>query len=61
MSEEIKVGDTVTLKSGGPGMTVEKFVQLAAVPGNSAACVWFDAHNNIQRNTFPLAALEAYE
>ena len=49
---EIKVGDTVELKSGGPVMTVNKFV----LPDNNSTgsdsieqveCVWFDHENNI--------------
>jgi len=43
---EIKVGDVVRLKSGGPDMTVE-----AIEDDQYVSCVWFQG-NNVLRNTF---------
>jgi uncharacterized protein YodC (DUF2158 family) len=51
MSETIKVGDVVQLKSGGPKMTVN-FVEE-----NVAACTWFDK-NKKESSRFPVAALK---
>lgn len=52
MAGQIKAGDVVRLKSGGPDMTVEK------VEGTSAVCDWFDASGNPQRRHFAVASLE---
>ena len=49
---QFDVGDTVNLKSGGPLMTVEHFVEESYV-----GCVWFEEHQ-IQRGTFPAATLD---
>lgn len=59
---EIKEGDTVRLKSGGPLMTV---IYLTAgsyapedAPKNKAYCQWFPDHSKKpESDTFPLIAL----
>jgi uncharacterized protein YodC (DUF2158 family) len=41
---ELKVGDVVTLKSGGPKMTVEQIgkFSMSSTAHNRAKCTWFD-------------------
>jgi uncharacterized protein YodC (DUF2158 family) len=50
MSEAIKVGDVVCLKTGGCPMTVE------AIEGWKAVCVWTDHARNF-RESYPLLVL----
>lgn len=46
-AKELKVGDVVTLKSGGPDMTVSR-------AGHSAVeCIWFDHDYKCQNGDFP--------
>ncbi|NBH74742.1 YodC family protein [Rodentibacter pneumotropicus] len=54
--EEIKVGDTVQLKSGGPVMTV-----ISERTDDEVLCKWFDSNNRPYDETFPKAALYIYE
>ena len=43
MSETLKPGDTVRLKSGGPLMTIEDIDDYGMVsPLKKATCTWFD-------------------
>ncbi|MCA9623147.1 MAG: DUF2158 domain-containing protein [Myxococcales bacterium] len=51
MADQIKKGDTVQLKSGGPPMTVEE------VDGDEIVCVWFDHKNQLERSVFQVATL----
>lgn len=53
MGEEIKKGDTVRLKSGGPLMTVQ------SIADNEASCTWFDDKNNRKEGIFDPATLKA--
>ena len=56
MSDDLKPGDIVMLKSGGPDMTV-------ADDGGSAGylnCMWFDA-TGPQEQEFPVVGLKAVE
>ena len=46
----LKIGDTVQLKSGGPIMTVEN------IEDNFVRCVWFEK-NQVQRAAFPPVTL----
>ena len=56
MSEAIKAGDTVRLKSGGPVMTVN---QVGDHYGTLTAwCAWFDGTKAIN-GTFPVTSLES--
>ncbi|MCK4819568.1 DUF2158 domain-containing protein [bacterium] len=52
MSEELKVGDVVKLKSGGIKMTIEEIV----VDDGDVSCVWFDG-TQPQRGEFPAITL----
>ena len=48
---EFRNGDTVTLKSGGPEMTV------TAVEGDSIRCTWFEGKKPPHEKAFPYGAL----
>lgn len=52
MKEEIKAGDIVYLKSGGPKMTVVS----TYVDDSMAECAWFD-QNKAEGASFPMEAL----
>jgi uncharacterized protein YodC (DUF2158 family) len=56
MSDEIKTGDVVTLKSGGPEMTVNGF---SSDHSNMAECVWFDG-NVLREGAFYIDTLTAW-
>jgi len=59
MPEEIKVGDVVQLKSGGPDMTVDEIGKsgMDSTGPLSAWCTWF--HNGEEkRSSFPLTSLK---
>jgi uncharacterized protein YodC (DUF2158 family) len=56
MAEEIKAGDTVELKSGGPLMTVERvFAGIKNEP--KAACQWFEGSKAMSEN-FSVSSLK---
>jgi uncharacterized protein YodC (DUF2158 family) len=55
MPDEIKAGDVVQLKSGGPTMTVEKVERWNDVL--TAWCQWFDGKQPTA-NRFPLTSLK---
>lgn len=59
MAEEIKVGDIVWLKSGGPQMTVDEIGHYEFTGGGplSAKCSWFDSKNERKKDVFPLTSL----
>jgi uncharacterized protein YodC (DUF2158 family) len=60
MAEEIKAGDVVQLKSGGPEMTVEKLEPWNGV--QTAWCQWFDKGQGLpQASRFPLTSLRVVE
>jgi uncharacterized protein YodC (DUF2158 family) len=52
MADEIKAGDIVMLKSGGPSMTV------VFIEGEEAYCQWFDAKKEHQDRRFYLVTLK---
>lgn len=55
---EIKKGDVVRLKSGGPKMTVEEVGDYGPLgPENGAKCTWFEG-NKHNSNTFAVETLE---
>jgi uncharacterized protein YodC (DUF2158 family) len=51
----MKPGDLVTVKSGGPVMTVD-FIE-----GTDVCCTWFDAKNNRKQEKFLEATLKPYD
>jgi uncharacterized protein YodC (DUF2158 family) len=51
MENEIEPGDVVTLKSGGPEMTVE------GLGSDGVECSWFATGGQLKRNTFKTGAL----
>jgi uncharacterized protein YodC (DUF2158 family) len=54
-----KIGDTVTIKAGGPVMNITALGKDAQ--GNPrATCQWFDKNNSLQTAAFPLEAIMAY-
>jgi uncharacterized protein YodC (DUF2158 family) len=55
MTNGIKVGDVVQLKSGGPKMTVTSLGQDGGVL--SAWCSWFDAKHKECSGVFPVTSL----
>ena len=57
----IKKGDQVQLKSGGPIMTVQDTGDYTMAAGieNGAVCVWFDGNNPVDK-VFDVATLEIY-
>lgn len=58
MSQEIKAGSIVRLKSGSPSMTV---AYLGEVNGRASAwCDWFDKTKK-ENGTFPVTSLELDE
>jgi uncharacterized protein YodC (DUF2158 family) len=48
---QLSIGDVVSFKSGGQGMTVEE-VNL-----NMVGCVWLSRDGRVRRDTFPSACL----
>lgn len=52
---DIKPGDLVRLKSGGPAMTVTKLAD------DDAKCMWFESNEFLRQETFPSVALVIYE
>jgi uncharacterized protein YodC (DUF2158 family) len=52
MANGYQEGDTVQLKSGGPGMTIQKF------EADRAYCIWFDGDGKKQGASFPLSTLQ---
>jgi uncharacterized protein YodC (DUF2158 family) len=58
MPDEIKIGDVVKLKSGGPDMTVNE-IGKSGMTGEgplAAWCSWFDKGEE-KKGTFPLTSL----
>lgn len=56
--EEIKVGDTVRLKSGGPVMTVARIVPNPKIQGESIICIWFNKQEERQDGAFSADTLK---
>ncbi|HVB78958.1 MAG TPA: DUF2158 domain-containing protein [Candidatus Binataceae bacterium] len=59
MADEMKVGDIVQLKSGGPDMTIEH-IDTWGSDHVSAKCVWFDGSKR-KAEVFALAILKKAE
>ncbi|WP_144141715.1 YodC family protein [Paraburkholderia sp. BCC1884] len=53
------VGDVVTLKEGGPRMTVTYTGPVALNPGEWLICEWFDEHGELRREMFLPAGVRA--
>ena len=58
MSEEIKVGDKVRLKSGGPEMMVDQIDTGFGGGALRAYCEWFNEKHEPQYKDFALTSLE---
>jgi uncharacterized protein YodC (DUF2158 family) len=54
---EIKAGDVVRLKSGGPQMTVAKTGVPAGREGQHAWCDWFEG-KKVMNGVFPVTSLQ---
>jgi uncharacterized protein YodC (DUF2158 family) len=53
MADQVAIGETVRLKSGGPHMTVDSGLQQ----NNKVYCTWFDKDDKHNRQPFSVAAL----
>ncbi len=53
-AEQFNVGDVVTLKAGGPRMTVTYVGPVASAAGNRLVCQWFDEHGELRQDMFEL-------
>jgi len=51
-SARLDIGDVVTLKEGGPRMTVTYAGPVALKPGDWLICEWFDEHGELRREMF---------
>ncbi|MCK4413806.1 MAG: DUF2158 domain-containing protein [Candidatus Eisenbacteria sp.] len=60
MAEEIKAGDVVQLKSGGPRMTVEWVDKDRLTDRPVACCKWFEG-KKLMGDTFELISLKRVE
>lgn len=58
--DQIKAGDVVVLKSGGPKMTVSKIGIAGGSDTTSAWCDWFEG-TKPQKGVFPLTSLQVFE
>jgi uncharacterized protein YodC (DUF2158 family) len=58
-SASFNVGDVVTLKEGGPRMTVTYAGPVALNPGDWLICEWFDEHGELRREMFAPANVRA--
>jgi len=60
MTQELRDGDVVRLKSGGPPMTIEKIGKFGYEKEVRAMCVWFDGKQR-KAELFVLTSLEKAE
>lgn len=61
---EIKKGDVVQLKSGGPKMSVEDvgdYSGMGTGPKNGAYCLWFDEKSKPNNKVFDVAVLKVVD
>lgn len=58
MPEDIKTGDVVRLKSGGPKMTVTEVEYSEMAEQRLVYCVWFNEKNQQSSGSFPLPTVE---
>lgn len=57
MTDTIKVGDVVLLKSGSPLMTVTQVGEAHITGRMTVWCSWFDQKMTPQNSTFPVDAV----
>ena len=55
---EFKVGDVVTLKSGGPPMTVNEVLNMSEDTKGCIKCRWFDVKKQLKKGEFSPDSLE---
>jgi uncharacterized protein YodC (DUF2158 family) len=48
----LNIGDVVTLKTGGPRMTVTYAGPVALTAGDWVICQWFDEHGELRQEMF---------
>ena len=58
MADEIKSGDVVQLKSGGPRMTATQIGERPHGGGIGVWCEWFDSKGALQNSVFSPDALQ---
>ncbi|MGY3323378.1 YodC family protein [Pseudomonas sp. TE3911] len=58
---DFSVGDVVTLKSGGPAMTVDSLPNDFRTGEPLVRCTWFDKNDSVQYENFGPALLKAVE
>lgn len=59
---ELKAGDTVRLKSGGPAMTVLEIVEnMHTKQPHWAKCQWFDGKGELKEEDFLLISLVPHD
>ncbi|HVE07956.1 MAG TPA: YodC family protein [Paraburkholderia sp.] len=56
---QFNVGDVVTLKAGGPRMTVTYAGPVGSAPGEWLVCQWFDEHGELRQDMFELDQVRA--
>ena len=61
MTEEIKPGDVIQLKSGGPLMTASSVGEAHMTGDMTVWCEWFDDKKQAQKGTFSLIAVKKVE
>lgn len=54
---DISVGDVVTLKSGGPAMTVSEIGRNERTGRTNVACKWFDKNEQVKEDVFAIELL----
>ena len=57
LAASFNVGDVVTLKEGGPRMTVTYAGPVALNPGDWLICEWFDEYGELRREMFAPASV----
>jgi uncharacterized protein YodC (DUF2158 family) len=59
LAASFNVGDVVTLKEGGPRMTVTYAGPVALNPGDWLICEWFDEFGELRREMFAPTSVRA--
>jgi len=58
---EFKIGDVVTLKSGGPAMTIDEILGMSEGSKACIKCYWFDHKMQLKKGEFSPASLKLHE